>query len=320
MESQVVPKPCRIDNEEALLSSMEMGIYIAISSIGSILAITGNGLVILLVYKKRSLRNASNFFLCSLAVADLWAGFVPIPIATSVVWLDVSCNTLTKLNDFLGVHILVVTALNLSAVSIDRLIAVKWPLRYPSIMKTSTTRRALLVIWVTSIVFAIPTTCVCCNDMLIYWLFISVLTILIPFLVILYCYSAILKISSQQQQRIIPIIHQQAPHDTRNGRHLGVKKNRKAMTRFLAVISLLILALLPNLICAILIMIPFKNCPSAVQAILNHWDWSVLFFNLSPFLNPCIYALSNRQYRSAFKNIIKRENGSNTVQMLPQAQ
>jgi hypothetical protein len=53
-------------------------------------------------------------------------------------------------------------------------------------------------------------------------------------------------------------------------------------------------------------IIPFEKCPLAVQNILNNWDWCPLLIYTSSFLNPVIYGLSNQQFRTAFKNIIRQ--------------
>jgi hypothetical protein len=103
---------------------------------------------------------------------------------------------------------LVATAFNLCAVSVDRLVAVKWPaLRYPTIMTPTTTWMIIISVWFSSIVFGIPMLCFDNEKMAcIYWLFVSVLKLFIPFVVILYSYTAILKIAKEMQNHIAPQI------------------------------------------------------------------------------------------------------------------
>uniref|UniRef100_A0AAQ5YU88 G-protein coupled receptors family 1 profile domain-containing protein n=1 Tax=Amphiprion ocellaris TaxID=80972 RepID=A0AAQ5YU88_AMPOC len=103
--------------------------YIVIEVVIAVLSISGNILVCWAVAINTTLKNATNYFLVSLAVADILVGCLAIPFAITIsigIHLDFyGCL-------FLACFVLVLTQssiFSLLAIAIDRYLAVKIPLR-----------------------------------------------------------------------------------------------------------------------------------------------------------------------------------------------
>lgn len=104
--------------------------YITIELIIAVLSIVGNVLVCWAVAINSTLKNATNYFLVSLAVADILVGCLAIPFAITIS-IGLPCDFYGCL--FLACFVLVLTQssiFSLLAVAIDRYLAVKIPLRW----------------------------------------------------------------------------------------------------------------------------------------------------------------------------------------------
>ncbi|XP_032815962.2 D(4) dopamine receptor-like [Petromyzon marinus] len=119
----------------------------------------GNSLVCLCVTTERSLRTATNWFIVSLAVADLLVGILVLPLFVyseflSGVWTLGSglCDALMTLD----VMLCTASIYNLCAISLDRFIAVRAPLHYEH--KRVNVRQAALITatWLLSLALASP--------------------------------------------------------------------------------------------------------------------------------------------------------------------
>ncbi len=105
-------------------------LYIAIELVIAVLSIAGNVLVCWAVAINSTLKNATNYFLVSLAVADILVGCLAIPFAITIsIGLDSDFYGCL----FLACFVLVLTQssiFSLLAVAVDRYLAVKIPLRW----------------------------------------------------------------------------------------------------------------------------------------------------------------------------------------------
>ncbi|XP_071781790.2 adenosine receptor A1-like [Centroberyx gerrardi] len=122
--------------------------YIAAEFLIALLAITGNLLVCLAVSRNRKLRTVTNYFLVSLAVADILVGLLAIP-----------CAVLTNLGRPLYnmplclvlVSVLMVltqsSILSLLAVAAERYVAILLPFQHQRIVSPRNARLALLFTW-----------------------------------------------------------------------------------------------------------------------------------------------------------------------------
>ncbi|KAG8148286.1 hypothetical protein E2320_007276 [Naja naja] len=105
------------------------GVYIAVELLMAVLAIAGNVLVCWAVALNSRLKTATNYFLVSLAVADVAVGLLAIPFAVTIsmgLTTDFHCCL------FLACFVLVLTQssiFSLLAVAVDRYLAIKIPLR-----------------------------------------------------------------------------------------------------------------------------------------------------------------------------------------------
>ncbi|XP_078524305.1 5-hydroxytryptamine receptor 2B [Lissotriton helveticus] len=121
--------------------------------------IGGNILVILAVSLEKKLQNATNYFLMSLAVADLLVGLLvmsggllsilfkpkwPLSDALCAIWL------------FLDVLFSTASIMHLCAISLDRYIAIKRPIQASQYKSRSKALIKISVVWVISIGIAIP--------------------------------------------------------------------------------------------------------------------------------------------------------------------
>ncbi|XP_071316800.1 adenosine receptor A2b [Trachinotus anak] len=130
-------------------------LYIGIEVVIAVLSISGNILVCWAVAINTTLKNATNYFLVSLAVADILVGCLAIPFAITIsigIHLDFyGCL-------FLACFVLVLTQssiFSLLAIAIDRYLAVKIPLRYNELMTGKTAREIIAILWILSFVIGL---------------------------------------------------------------------------------------------------------------------------------------------------------------------
>ncbi|XP_075450288.1 adenosine receptor A2b isoform X1 [Ascaphus truei] len=106
-------------------------VYIAVEVVIAVLSVVGNVLVCWAVAINSTLKNATNYFLVSLAVADIAVGLLAIPFAITIsIGFTIDFHGCL----FFACFVLVLTQssiFSLLAVAIDRYLAIKIPLSYP---------------------------------------------------------------------------------------------------------------------------------------------------------------------------------------------
>ncbi|ELT94407.1 hypothetical protein CAPTEDRAFT_110759 [Capitella teleta] len=136
---------------EAISFSILMSVCICMT-------IVGNILVILSVFTYRPLRSVQNFFIVSLAVADLAVAILVMPfnVANFVIgrWMfgAIFCNM------WLTFDILTCTAsiLNLCAIALDRYYAIHDPIRYAQKRTLKRVLVSIAVVWAASALISVP--------------------------------------------------------------------------------------------------------------------------------------------------------------------
>jgi len=248
-----------------------------------LIAIAGNTLVLAAILRTPSLRSPSTVFLCSLAVSDLAVGFVVQPLyITYKLTGNLSVYTALAIMAAGGTG---VSLLIMTAISVDRLLALHYHMRYPSLM---TTHRALY----TSVTLGLI---VCLLSLLILWkisayYFTAAVVILICLVVSTVCYIRIFRIVRQHQlqihaqRQVVEILNSRAHQDMQQ-----VKKSAKNTFIYYIV---MILCYAPLIISMLILSI----AP-------NHWTsiWgltdTVVFTNSA--INPFLYCWRIRELRKA---------------------
>ncbi|XP_022525844.2 5-hydroxytryptamine receptor 2B, partial [Astyanax mexicanus] len=121
--------------------------------------IGGNILVILAVSLERKLQNATNYFLMSLAVADLLVGLLVMPIALVTVLFNSGWplpEFLCPIWLFLDVLFSTASIMHLCAISLDRYIAIKKPIQHSQYKSRAKALAKIALVWLISIGIAIP--------------------------------------------------------------------------------------------------------------------------------------------------------------------
>ncbi|XP_052068522.1 RYamide receptor-like [Mytilus californianus] len=133
-------------------------ITISMYSIIIILAVGGNSIVCYIVFRARRMRTVMNFFIVSLALSDILMAIFCIPftfLANLVFNYWPFGNILCPVVTYLQVVSVFLSSFTLVAISLDRYIAIIYPLR-----RKLTKKQAFIVIasiWVVSFLIPIPT-------------------------------------------------------------------------------------------------------------------------------------------------------------------
>lgn len=109
-----------------------------------------NALVLAAIKRTPSIRSTSMIFLCSLAVSDFLVGVIGQPIY--IADLLTKNSSISKLSIMVGFSVCTVSLLTITAISVDRLLAVNFHLRYPTLVTKSYVKYILAVIWLISFV------------------------------------------------------------------------------------------------------------------------------------------------------------------------
>ncbi|XP_038939044.1 5-hydroxytryptamine receptor 2B isoform X2 [Rattus norvegicus] len=116
--------------------------------------IGGNILVILAVSLEKRLQYATNYFLMSLAVADLLVGLFVMPIALLTIMFEATWPLPLALCPawlFLDVLFSTASIMHLCAISLDRYIAIKKPIQANQCNSRTTAFVKITVVWLISI-------------------------------------------------------------------------------------------------------------------------------------------------------------------------
>ncbi|KAB0407365.1 hypothetical protein E2I00_016731 [Balaenoptera physalus] len=135
---------------------MGSSVYIMVELAIAVLAILGNVLVCWAVWLNSNLQNVTNYFVVSLAAADIAVGVLAIPFAITIsTGFCAACHSCL----FFACFVLVLTQssiFSLLAIAIDRYIAIRIPLRYNGLVTGTRAKGIIAVCWVLS--FAIGLT------------------------------------------------------------------------------------------------------------------------------------------------------------------
>ena len=272
--------------------------FLVVSNI--FLAITStlsNAVILAALNKVSSLHLPSKILLRSLALTDFFVGILLEPLV--VIFLmtiehDLNhCYDLITAGLFIAILLCSVSLFTLTAISVDRLLALLLGMRYRHVV---TFKRVLVIvvgIWILSIGF--PAAGFWNGTVTFYYIPIAVLLCLV---VSTCCYTKIYLKLHHHQAQIQEHVHQGQP----NGREpLNMARYRKIVSTALWVQFLLLACYLPMGIVTALIAIR-----EIIPSLLVAWIFSSTLSLLNSTLNPIIYCWKIREVRRAAMDTTKQ--------------
>ncbi|XP_076202978.1 5-hydroxytryptamine receptor 2C [Aptenodytes patagonicus] len=124
-----------------------------------LLTIGGNILVIMAVSLEKKLQNATNFFLMSLAVADMLVGILVMPVSLITVLYDYAWPLPKQLCPiWISLDVLFSTAsiMHLCAISLDRYVAIRNPIEHSRFNSRTKAIMKIAAVWTISIGISVP--------------------------------------------------------------------------------------------------------------------------------------------------------------------
>uniref|UniRef100_A0A8D2LFK7 Adenosine receptor A2 n=1 Tax=Varanus komodoensis TaxID=61221 RepID=A0A8D2LFK7_VARKO len=278
-------------------------VYIALELLIAVLSILGNVLVCAAVGSNSTLKTATNYFLVSLAVADVAVGLLAIPFAVTI---SVGLKTDFHWCLFLACFVLVLTQssiFSLLAVAVDRYVAIRIPLRYKSLVTGKRAQGLIAVLWILS--FGIGLTplmgwnrwesCLFENvvtmSYMVYFNFFG--CVLLPLLAMLVIYVKIFAVACKQLRQM----------ELLGNSRTTLQKEVNAAKSLAIIVGFFVLCWLPLhvLNCLNLFLPNFaKSKPSWVM------NMSIILSHANSVINPIIYAYRIRDFRYTFRKILRR--------------
>ena len=185
--------------------------------------------------------------------------------------------------------------LTITAISVDRLLAVTLGLRYRQVVTVWRTRILLVSFWTISMAFGM---------MFFHYFdvtsYLTVVIILLCILISTFCYVKICYALRHHQVTVQPPAHQGEKRRQRVNQ-LNVMRFRKTVISALWVQATFLMCFLPLTIIMILVISSFRT---ATAFFIRDLATSLLFFNSS--LNPFIYCWKIKHMRQAVRGTVKR--------------
>ncbi|XP_076393375.1 RYamide receptor-like isoform X1 [Megachile rotundata] len=291
-----------------------------------VVALAGNGLVCYVVYSSPRMKTVTNFFIVNLAFGDiLIALFCVPPSFISILILQYwpfgqeLCPTVSYLQ---AVSVLA-SAYTLVAISVDRYIAIMWPLK-PRLSKRQA-QFLILGVWVLAMVISFPIAVVSklsqpsmqhqrCNQYICkevwptienryyYSIALLVLQYVIPIMVLMYTYTSI----------AVMVWGKRPPGEADNVRDQRMARSKKKMVKMIVtVVIVFTICWLPY---NILMLIIDNN------EALSNWSGLPLIWMALHWLamshscyNPVIYCWMNARFRTGFITAIGRLPGMHRI-------
>ena len=276
-----------------------------LNAILSVMAIFGNTMILLAIYRTPGLRTNSNYLIASLAVADFSVGLIMNPLYAVKAGLTIqdSSHPLAVVAEVMTLQTLTATTYSLCGVSIDRYLAIIAVFRYESFVTTERCLRLICLIWIFSFVIPLPRLCITdqFHALPTMWMVSYTIVFIIPLSGISFCYFRIYKTARAQARRIA------CEHIADLRQAIRILKNRKATWTAAVVVGACFLMWFPSCILSFLQSLTSDECLK-IHIDLITWFWVDTLAFASSAVNPWIYFLRTREFKQALKRIL--QNGS----------
>ena len=312
-------KVSEVFNCTSVHAPTELSIFSAtVGAIYSPITVVGNALVILAIvidpYKE--LRSPFNFLLVNLAVADLIIGLLIDPLSAVAHTNEAQGKsnqdmmTLVKFVHFMYFVSVTASVLNLSALSIDRFVAIRFPLKYRA---NATAKRNVAVfgaIWsiafITSAFYFrvgyVSMTMIMAGISITFTVIVMISTSILVYLTV-----------SQRQENLQYKRHTSnttkevdRKHEMRMHNASQAIQNRKLLTVLILMLVAFLVCFIPNATIIYYLNFTVGNC------ILRHWlrDLQFLFAITSSLLNPFIYTWRMPLFRKAILALVRKRKAN----------
>ena len=252
--------------------------------------ILGNALVLAAIIRTPSIRSPSMIMLCSLAVSDLLVGFVaqPLFIADELIKENV---VLYRVSAMIGFSVCGVSLGTITLISVDRLLAVQYHMRYATLVSQSTIVSIIVMIWLFTFV---------CSGFHVWNTFLhhllSAIYIAICVIISTFCYIRIYltvrhhrsQIQAQQQA----VQYRYAANNT-----CMMRLKRSAVNTFLFYIFM-IACYFPAYVLLTIFGLGYMEWAT-------EWDIATTFVFMNSTINPILYCWRLRELRVAVVKTVK---------------
>ncbi|XP_015216870.1 neuromedin-U receptor 1 [Lepisosteus oculatus] len=306
--------------------------YLMIFVVGAV----GNALTCTVIARNKVMRTPTNYYLFSLAVSDLLVLLLGMPLELYEMWSNYpflfgkgGCYFKT----FLFETVCFASILNVTALSVERYIAVVHPLKAKYVVTRTHAKRVIVTVWAVSVLCAIPNTslhdvsylvsatgcqiqesaiCTLVKPRWMYNLIIQITTLLffvLPMLTISVLYLLIgLQLKREKMLQVLEAKSGLGRDSYHNIRIQQQKARRRQVTKMLFVLVVVFA------IC----WAPFHT-DRLMWSFINHWTSfmhhlyqcvhiiSGVFFYLSSAVNPILYNLMSTRFREMFKEVMCRQ-------------
>ncbi|KAK5878760.1 hypothetical protein CesoFtcFv8_024140 [Champsocephalus esox] len=308
-------------------------VYMGLELVIALLSVAGNVLVCWAVCLNSNLQSITNFFVVSLAVADIAVGLLAIPFAITIS-TGFCANFFGCL--FIACFVLILTQssiFSLLAIAVDRYIAINNSLRYNSLVTGQRAKGIIALCWVLSVGIGLtpmlgwntglnttaPTSSKICPEGLTECLFEGVVTldymvyfnffgcVLVPLLVMLVIYAHIFMAARRQLRLMcLKVAHTPAPGvitSSSSSSRSTLQKEVHAAKSLAIIVGLFALCWLP---------LHFINCFNHLcQECGRVHIWvmniAIILSHANSVVNPFIYAYRIREFRQTFRRILYQQ-------------
>ena len=264
----------------------------------SITAFLGNTMILVALRKESSLHPPSKLLYRNLAITDLCVGIIVGPFSAAY-WISEAmerwdiCFYALHLSSMISSVLCVVSLLTLTAISIDRVLALLLGLRYRQIVTLKKTYVVMLIFWVCSIVAA---TMYIVNTLVTSWW-----ANMVTFLCLVTSIFSYTKIFLTLRYNSIQPQEQISQAQSTQATPLNMARYRKAASSTLWVQVTLVVCYLPYFVAVVLT--PHGELPFPTY-LARQFGVTILFLNSS--LNPLLYCWKIKEVRQAAKETLRQ--------------
>ncbi|XP_068709160.1 alpha-1A adrenergic receptor-like [Montipora foliosa] len=284
----------------------------------AVLSVATNSLVCIVFAMYRQLRLIRHYFVINLAVADILIAAILIPLFVAAqltddnillshcqLVLDIACGT--------------ASILCLAAISLERYVAVKYSLRYHSIVTQRKAVFCMVFIWAYSFVVSCASLLSLVNkakegeDKLClfagseYLTFVTLASFVLPLGVMVFAYWNIFQVARIHARRINSL--QSTSSDPSGSTH-----SKRGITRELKGVKTLTIIMGTHFVCwcpLFVFFLVYTYCPSCRGHTMNVVNYIILLLrHCNSFANPLIYSGVNKQFRAGIKRFLFRREDS----------